>query len=648
MKLSNKILAVLLAMTLATSQGLAWDDEQRKESGKKRKYVITGLVAVGVVAAGILGFKAWKYFDVGSMLKKKTAVDAEETVGIDLGTTKSGGGRGDEIIPDADGKTMTASAVLFDKDVKVVRTGDAALGDDGTITSAKRIIGMPKRIADEEKNFKVVADTAEGREHMAAIETIEGQVVSPEDVATEVLKGVKHRIDTHYGKDFRKAVISVPAYFFEFQKAATKSAGEATGFEKVTLINEPTAAAFAHGAAELDKKAFKKGVNYLVYDFGGGTMDISVVKASLVDGKKTFKVNSITGDPRLGGDDIDAKIAKKFAQDLGLDFDKADAATKRVLLQQAEKAKIHLSDVESTEYTSESFELLGKKFDVSITREQFDDEIEAIVDRTIDLTEESIKLAKNVELDDIDEVVLVGGSSRNLLVRQKLIGLFGEDRLAKSLKSKISPDEMVAKGAAKYAQILDTTEEYKLSNIVPISFRVDIKEGGEKGKLVSREVIKRFDDLPATGTTSGESLGEQVEIFVRQGESENPKENVLIGRFKLKGEQAGEGIAIRYEIDEDGLLEVTAKNTATNSVEKIKIDMNATPEDIDDVVEEAARGVDNLTEEQQLEALQQLLGGEQIKQLAEEVQRLGKGQAETHAAIIEIREMLQELRAASK
>lgn len=632
MNIRNKIIVVLLSLTLA-GQGLAWDDGNKKEENNKRKYIIAGLVTVGIVVSGAVGVKAWRHFDLGSMLKKKSSVDAEEYIGIDLGTTKSGGGRGDELIPDEEGRTMTASAVAYDKDGKVINTGNKALEEDIRVTSSKRIIGMPKRIADKEKNLNVVADTRKDMEHMAAIETAAGKTVSPEEAATEVLKGVKHRIDAHHGKDFKKAVITVPAYFYDFQKAATKRAAHAAGFEHVVLINEPTAAAFAQGAAELDVKKLKQGVNYLVYDFGGGTMDVSIVTAKLEKKQRTFKVTSIAGNPRLGGDDIDKKIAEKFARDLGIsDFDNASDKTKSILRRQAEEAKINLSDANNEVYKSK-FELDGKDVEIEIGIDAFNQEIAGIIDETIDLTKQAIDDAPNLNIENIDEIVLVGGSSRNLLARQKLIELFGEARLQKSLNGEIDPDEMVAKGAAKYAKVLDEqSDAYHLSDIVPISLRVDMQQGGKNGRLVSEVVIPKFADTPAEGTQGGSSLGKNVEVVVRQGESGMPEENVKLGSFKLEGSQAGEAVEIHYAIDENGILEVTARNLDTDSVEKVKIDMSATPEEVDEVVDAS----DNLTPEQleqaqrqQEEFLQQLLSDVKNKEeIIEAVQNMFKKQKE--------------------
>ena len=647
MKLTNKILAVLLAMTLITNQGLAWDDEQKQDENSKRKYVIAGLVTAGVVVAGVVGFKAWKYFDVGKMFKKQ-AVDQKEYIGIDLGTSKSGGGRGDELIPDEHGKTMTASAVLFDKDGKAVKTGDTVIEEDGVITSAKRVIGTSYNRAKEDNTLKVVKDIREDKGHMAAIETAAGKTVSPEEVATEVLRGVKNRIDTHYGKDFEKAVITVPAYFYDFQKAATKRAAEAAGFKKVVLINEPTAAAFAHGAAELDIKKLKDGVNYLVYDFGGGTMDVSIVTAKIEKKQRTFKVTSIAGNPRLGGDDIDKKIAEKFAEDLGIsDFDSASDKTKSILRRQAEEAKIHLSDANNEVYKSK-FELEGKEVEVEVGIDAFNQEITSIIDETIDLTQKAIDEAPNLNIENIDEVVLVGGSSRNRLARQKLIEMFGEARLQKSLDGEIDPDEMVAKGAAKYAKVLDEqSDAYHLSDIVPISLRVDIRQGGKNGKLVSEVVIPKFADTPAKGTQGGSSLGNMVEIVVRQGESGIPEENVKLGSVKLAGEKEGEAIDINYAIDENGILEVTAKNLDTNTEETKIIDMSATPEEIDEVVEEGTEQAQQQSEK----FFQQLLEGglseevvEQLQKNQEEMKELLnkvlKDNEVTRAELSEIKELL--------
>ena len=627
MKFRNKILVMLLTMTLA-SQGLAWDDGKKKEEDNKRKYIIAGLVTVGVAVAAVVGFKAWNYFDVGSMLKKKSSVDAEEFIGIDLGTTKSGGGRGDELIADAEGKTMTASAVAYDKDGKVLSTGSEALEADNRVTSAKRIIGMPLRKANDEKNLNIVADTRKDMEHMAAIKTAEGHSVTPEEAATEVLQGVKQRIDAHYGKDFKKAVITVPAYFYEFQKAATKRAAKAAGFDEVVLINEPTAAAFAHGTAELDTKAFKKGVNYLVYDFGGGTMDISIVKAFFEKKTgKTFKVNSITGDSLLGGDDIDAKIAEKFAQDLGLDFDKADDATKHVLRQQAEHAKIHLSDVNNKAYQSGDFKLSDQDVQVEISIDDFNTEIEEIVDKTIKETKEALDIHQGggISVEDIDEVILVGGSSRNLLVREKLIDLFGEDKLAKSLQGEIDPDEMVAKGAAKYAKALDTNEDYTLSDIVPMALRVDLRDS-DTGKKMSVAVIKRFDGQPAAGEVDAvikhnASEDNPLDIYVRQGDFDEYDKNLVIGVPKFKGDLSiGDEVYIMFKFDQDGILDITIRKKADNTLIKSDgIDMSKTPKNIEEVVEEGA--------ENQLTKLLQA-AGMQSQEIVEVLGKIAKGQEE--------------------
>ena len=649
MKIRNKILVVLLAMTLA-GQGMAWDDGKKKEEGNKRKYIIAGLVTVGVVVAGVVGFRAWKYFDVSSILKKKPAVDAQEYIGIDLGTSKSGGGRGDELIADAEGRTMTASAVLFAKDGKAVKAGNEALGEDGVVTSAKRIIGTSFNRAKEDDTLKVVADSRKDMEHMAAIKTAEGQSVSPEEVATEVLRNVKQRLDKHYDKDFKKAVITVPAYFYEFQKAATKRAAKAAGFDEVVLINEPTAAAFAHGAAELDTKKLKEGVNYLVYDFGGGTFDVSIVNVSFENGKKTFTVKAVDGDPRLGGDDIDKKIAEKFASDLGLDFNEADDATKRVLRQKAEQAKIYLSDANNATYKSE-FKLSGQGDDVQveISIDDFNTEIEEITQRTIDKTKNALKLSgeQGVSEDDIHEVVLVGGSSRNLLVRDELINMFGRDKLAKSLQGKVDPDEMVAKGAAKYAKSLDEqNKDYDLVDIVPIAFRVDMLVNNKD--VSSVVVIKRFTPTPASGEISGEALGSGVIITIRQGDSKIPNENVLLGTVELPS-TAKDSIVTSLEIKQDGTLEIIAKNTETGVEEPpLTIDMSKTPEEIEEVIEEGA--------ENQLEKLLQFAGmhveglgkiakgQEEVRELLNEVL---KDNELTRAEIKEVKEMLAELLAKS-
>ena len=620
MKLSNSIVIALLALTLA-SQGQAWDDEQEKKTDTKRKVIVAGLITAGVVAAAYGGFKLWKHFDLSRLFKKR-GVEGEAYVGIDLGTSKSGGGLGDELVPDTEGRTMTASAVLFDQDGKAIKAGNAALDEDGVVTSAKRIIGTTFRRAKEDDTLTVVADTREGKKHLAAIEIGEGQSVSPEKVAEEVLRDVKQRIDMHHGKNFDNAVITVPAYFFEFQKAATKRAAIEAGFKHVVLINEPTAAAFAHGAAELDKKKLKQGVNYLIYDFGGGTMDVSIVSAKLEKKQRVFTVKSITGDPRLGGDDIDKRIAEKFAEDLGLDLDRASAKTARSLRQQAEKAKIHLSDAQNSSYKSEITLPDETEHVVELSAAEFNAAIEDIVQRTITLTNDAIgDPAAGVDVSQIHEVVLVGGSSRNLLVREKLIKKFGEAKLAKSLQGDIDPDEMVAKGAARYAQVLtEQSNDYHLSDVVPMSLRVDMKQGeGKNRKTVSEVVISRLSDTPAEGTRQGSAEGSGTKIHIRQGESTEPEQNVLLGVIDMKDTKKGNEIEILYKMDTDGILTVHAKNTDTGILQDLPIDMSKIPDEKDEVVD----AVDT---------------GEQLWQYVKE----------TRQDVKEIKEILEELRTDSK
>lgn len=620
MKLSNSIVIVLLALTLA-SQGQAWDDEQEKKTDTKRKVIVAGLITAGVVAAAYGGFKVWKHFDLSRLFKKQGG-EGEAYIGIDLGTSKSGGGLGAELVPDEQGRTMTASAVLFDQDGKAIKTGNAALDEDGVVTSAKRIIGTAFRRAKEDDTLTVVADTREGKEYLAAIEIGEGQSVSPEKVAEEVLRDVKQRIDQHHGKDFDNAVITVPAYFFEFQKAATKRAAIEAGFKHVVLINEPTAAAFAHGAAELDTKKLKQGVNYLIYDFGGGTMDVSIVSAKLEKKQRVFTVNSITGDPRLGGDDIDKRIAEKFAKDLGLDLDSASAKTMRSLRQQAEKAKIHLSDAQNSSYKSEiTLPDETEPVPVELSATEFNTAIEDIVQKTIKLTNDAIGLAAGIDENQIHEVVLVGGSSRNLLVREKLIKKFGEAKLAKSLQGDIDPDEMVAQGAARYAQVLtEQSNDYHLSDVVPMSLRVDMTQGeGRNEKTVSEVVISRLSDTPAQGTRSGSAKGSGTKIYIRQGESTVPEQNVLLGVIDMKKSKKGDEIEILYEMDTDGILTVHARNTDTGELRELPINMSEIPKEDDQVVD----AVDT---------------GEQLWQYVKE----------TRQDVKEIKEILAELRTDSK
>ncbi len=647
MQIRNRVMVGLLALTLA-GQGLAWDDNQKKDN--RRKFIVAGIIAAGVVAATFGGYKAWKHFDLSEMFKKKV-VDKEEYIGIDLGTSKSGGGRGDELVADDNGITMTASAVRFDADGKVVEHGDTALGKDGTITSSKRIIGAPRWQAVKGKHpWKVVADTREGMESLAAIETVAGDV-SPETVAKEVIEDVKQRIEKGLGKEFKKAVITVPAYFYDFQKAATKRAAIAAGFDEVVLINEPTAAAFAHGAAELDKKKLKRGVKYLIYDFGGGTMDVSIVDAKLEGKKKTFTVTAIEGNPSLGGDDIDRKIAEKLARELlGSDLDNLSPESQRAIIEEAEKAKIHLATIEEAEKAKihlgtevigtyvNTIRLAGKDVEVKLSYDDFNEEIKDIVEDTLALTRKAVGEGDNEQ--NIDEVVLVGGSSRNLLVQKKLGKMFGKDKL----KEEIDPDEVVARGAARYAKFLDGEQkEFHLSDVVPMDLRVDMKRGN---RSVSKVVIHKLADTPADGDATGEAVATDVVINIRQGESEIPSENMLLGRIDLEDIGAGNDVEVVYSIDTNGILTVTAYGGENLKPKVLKIDMSKTPDEIDmeDGVEEenpVLKMLGEMAEELKItrEALEAVLKEQQITR--QQLEAMGKERKDIRKLLETIRVKIQ-------
>jgi molecular chaperone DnaK len=516
---------------------------------------------------------------------------AEKVIGIDLGTTNSVVAVmiGDEpvVIQNQEGSRLTPSVVSWTKE-KEILVGEPAkrraiLDPENTVYESKRFIGRKyEEVIDEAKrvSYRVVPD--EKGDASFEIPNL-GRKVRPEEVGALVLKKLKEAAEAYLGEKITKAVITVPAYFNERQRQATKDAGKIAGLEVLRILNEPTAAALAYG---LDKKS---DVKILVYDFGGGTFDVSILEG----GDGVIEVKATAGDTHLGGANIDERIMEwlieEFKKETGIDLRKDKTALQR-LKDASEQAKKELSFKLETEInlpfitidpsTNQPLHLQKK-----LTRARLEEMIKDLVDRTIEIVEKALKDAK-LRPEDIDDVVLVGGSTRIPLVQQRIREFFGKEP-----HKGVHPDEVVAVGAAIQAGILSgQVKEILLVDVTPLSLGVETYGG------VMTVLIPRNTPIPYRKCeifTTAADYQTEVEIHVLQGERPLAKDNKSLGRFYLTGiPPAPRGvpkIEVCFDIDVDGILHVTARDLGTGKEQSIRIQPSSglTQEDIERIIKEA-------------------------------------------------------------
>jgi len=492
-----------------------------------------------------------------------------KVLGIDLGTTNScvavvEGGE-PVVIPNAEGNRTTPSVVAF-KDgevlVGVVAKRQAVTNSKGTVFSAKRFIG--RRFSEVERDAKQMPFTVkEGKEGRSVIDVM-GKDMLPQEVSAKVLQKLKKDAESYLGTSVTQAVITVPAYFDDSQRQATKDAGKIAGLEVLRILNEPTAAALAYG---LDKGQEHK---IAVYDLGGGTFDVSILDM----GDGVFEVMSTNGDTQLGGDDFDQVITDwlvaEFKKDQGVDLTGDPIALQR-LKEAAEKAKIELSSATETDINLPfvTADATGPKhLLLKLSRAKLESLVADLIERTVEPCVQALKDAK-VSKGDIDEVVLVGGMTRMPAVQAKVKELFGKEP-----HKGVNPDEVVAIGAAVQAGVLagDIDKDIVLVDVTPLSLGLETLGG------VATKLIERNTKIPTTKSQVFSTAADSqpsVEVHVVQGEREMAADNKSLGRFILDGiAPAPRGmpqIEVTFDIDANGILNVKAKDKGTGKEQHITI-----------------------------------------------------------------------------
>lgn len=493
-----------------------------------------------------------------------------KAIGVDLGTTNSAvatmEGDAPTVIVNAEGGRVTPSVVAFTKTgerlVGQVAKRQAALNPERTIYSVKRFMGRKySEVTEELKNvtYKVVP----GPNDAVRID-IDGKLYSPEEISSFILRKLADDAARYTGEKVKDAVITVPAYFNDAQRQATKDAGQIAGLNVLRIINEPTAASLAYG---LDKK---KHETILVFDLGGGTFDVSILDV----GDGVFEVRSTAGDTHLGGDDFDKRIVdwlvEEFKKDQGIDLSKDRQALQR-LTEAAEKAKIELSSSLETEINLPfiTADATGPRhLLIKLTRAKFEQLTHDLVERCMNPVKQAIADAKLSE-KDLDEVILVGGATRMPAVKELVKKLTG----GKEANQSVNPDEVVAIGAAIQAGVLTgEVKDVLLLDVTPLSLGVETLGG------VMTKLIERNSTIPTRKTeifSTAEDNQSAVDIHVLQGERELARDNRTLGQFRLEGiAPAPRGlpqVEVTFDIDANGILNVTAKDIATGKEQKITI-----------------------------------------------------------------------------
>ncbi|MAS10790.1 molecular chaperone DnaK [Salinisphaera sp.] len=514
-------------------------------------------------------------------------------IGIDLGTTNSCVAvlEGDQpkVIENAEGERTTPSVVAFTDDDQTLvgrpAKRQAVTNPNDTLYAIKRLIGRTFDDKTTQRDIETVPYKIVKADNGDAWVEAGGKKMAPPEISAKVLQKMKATAEDYLGEKVTEAVITVPAYFNDAQRQATKDAGRIAGLEVKRIINEPTAAALAYG---MDKKGDKK---IAVYDLGGGTFDISIIEVAEVDGEHQFEVHATNGDTFLGGEDFDnaiiEHIAAEFEKEQGVNLRKDKLALQR-LKEAAEKAKIELSSTQQTEINLPyvTADQSGPKhLNMKMTRAKLESLVEDLVARTIDPCRTALKDA-GLKAGDIDDVILVGGQTRMPAVQEAVKSFFGKDA-----RKDVNPDEAVAVGAAIQGSVLsgDTTDVLLL-DVTPLSLGIETL-GGKMTKLIEKNttIPTRKSEVFSTA----EDNQPAVTVHVLQGEREQSSANKSLGRFDLSdippAPRGTPQIEVTFDIDANGILNVSAKDKATGKEQSIVIKASSglSDEEIDKMVKDA-------------------------------------------------------------